>query len=199
MVLRARYYDPHTAEFTSPDPLEYVDGMSLYRGYFVLVGIDPAGTDSKKQIPCSSFWIKKNVLTIHVERRRKLMQPKTDRLIDLARTREGARKALEEKFGKLNDFLKGSEEECDGCQCCITDIHRTIISRKTGWVVVWLSEEIDVTWKYYLYDMLESNYGICVSKDKHCPEPRITTTFFEGVNEVEYDPIHVWLGDPNSF
>jgi hypothetical protein len=42
---RARYYDPTTGEFTSPDPLEYVDGMSLYRGYFVMVGMDPKGTD----------------------------------------------------------------------------------------------------------------------------------------------------------
>ena len=40
---RARYYDPATAEFTSQDPLEYVDGMSLFRGYFVPRGVDPSG------------------------------------------------------------------------------------------------------------------------------------------------------------
>jgi hypothetical protein len=45
-VLRARYYDPSTGEFTSPDPLEYVDGMSLYRGYFVGFANDPLGTIS---------------------------------------------------------------------------------------------------------------------------------------------------------
>jgi hypothetical protein len=45
MVLRARYYDPSTGEFTSPDPLEYVDGMSLYRGYFSLRNTDPRGLD----------------------------------------------------------------------------------------------------------------------------------------------------------
>jgi len=28
-LLRARYYDPHSAEFISTDPLEYVDEMSL--------------------------------------------------------------------------------------------------------------------------------------------------------------------------
>jgi hypothetical protein len=43
MVLRARYYDPLTGEFISPDPLEYVDGMSLYRGYFVILSVDPDG------------------------------------------------------------------------------------------------------------------------------------------------------------
>jgi len=44
-LLRARYYDPHTAEFISTDPLEYVDGMSLFRGYFVVIGVDPFGRD----------------------------------------------------------------------------------------------------------------------------------------------------------
>jgi hypothetical protein len=42
-VQRARYYDPSTAEFTSRDPLEYVDGVSLYRGYFLPTGIDFGG------------------------------------------------------------------------------------------------------------------------------------------------------------
>jgi len=34
-----------TGEFTSQDPLEFVDGMSLYRGYFVPSGWDPYGLD----------------------------------------------------------------------------------------------------------------------------------------------------------
>ncbi len=41
---RARCYDPSTGEFTSRDPLEYVDGMSVYRGYLLIAGIDPEGT-----------------------------------------------------------------------------------------------------------------------------------------------------------
>lgn len=43
MYYRARYYDPATSEFISRDPLEYVDGMSLYRAYFVPGGMDPWG------------------------------------------------------------------------------------------------------------------------------------------------------------
>ncbi len=43
LLIRARYYDPLTGEFTSRDPLEYVDGMSLYRGYFGIGGVDPFG------------------------------------------------------------------------------------------------------------------------------------------------------------
>ena len=41
---RARYYDTKTGEFISQDPLEYLDGMSMYRGYFVPNGWDPTGT-----------------------------------------------------------------------------------------------------------------------------------------------------------
>ncbi len=40
---RARYYDCSTGEFISQDPLEYVDGISLYRGYFLPAGVDPLG------------------------------------------------------------------------------------------------------------------------------------------------------------
>ena len=43
MYFRARYFDTTTGEFTSRDPLEYVDGMSLNRGYFVQGNIDPNG------------------------------------------------------------------------------------------------------------------------------------------------------------
>ena len=36
IYFRARYYDPTTGEFTSRDPLEYVDGMSMMRGYMAV-------------------------------------------------------------------------------------------------------------------------------------------------------------------
>lgn len=36
-------YAPTTGEFLSRDPLEYVDGMSLYRAYFVPAMMDPMG------------------------------------------------------------------------------------------------------------------------------------------------------------
>ena len=43
LYFRARYYDPQTGEFISRDPLEYVDGMSQYRAYFVPGATDPFG------------------------------------------------------------------------------------------------------------------------------------------------------------
>lgn len=43
MYFRARYYDPLLGEFISRDPFEYVDGMSLYRAYFVPGRVDPSG------------------------------------------------------------------------------------------------------------------------------------------------------------
>jgi RHS repeat-associated protein len=39
----ARWYDPSLGRFISRDPLEYVDGMSLYRAYFVPKSVDPSG------------------------------------------------------------------------------------------------------------------------------------------------------------
>ena len=51
LLIRARYYDPMTGEFTSRDPLEYVDGMSLYRAYFGLGGVDPSGLS-----PCGDIY-----------------------------------------------------------------------------------------------------------------------------------------------
>ncbi len=41
---RARWYDPATGGFVSRDPLRYVDGMSLYRGYIQTSRTDPSGT-----------------------------------------------------------------------------------------------------------------------------------------------------------
>ncbi len=44
MYFRARYYDPENAGFVSQDPLEQIDGASIYRGYFVPNRVDPSGT-----------------------------------------------------------------------------------------------------------------------------------------------------------
>ena len=44
MYFRARFYDPATGEFISQDPLEYVDGMSMYRSYLSFNRVDPKGS-----------------------------------------------------------------------------------------------------------------------------------------------------------
>lgn len=49
MNSRARYFDPTVGEFASQDPTGYVDGMSLFRGYFLPSGVDPDG--------CKWHWI----------------------------------------------------------------------------------------------------------------------------------------------
>jgi RHS repeat-associated protein len=41
---RARWYDAALGRFVNRDPIGYVDGMSLYGGYFANVGLDPQGT-----------------------------------------------------------------------------------------------------------------------------------------------------------
>ncbi len=40
---RARYYDPTTGEFIEQDPIGFINGPSLFRGYFVLKNSDPSG------------------------------------------------------------------------------------------------------------------------------------------------------------
>jgi RHS repeat-associated protein len=40
---RARYFDSDLGRFISRDPLRYVDGLSLYRGFFVPSNMDPSG------------------------------------------------------------------------------------------------------------------------------------------------------------
>ena len=43
MYFRLRMYQPETGSFVSRDPIGYVDGMSLYLGYFAPHGRDPMG------------------------------------------------------------------------------------------------------------------------------------------------------------
>ena len=48
--LRARWYSPGLGRFTSRDPLHYVDGPSLYRGYFSPGSVDPWGLVNLKDM-----------------------------------------------------------------------------------------------------------------------------------------------------
>ena len=52
-----------TGEFISRDPLEYVDGMSLYRGYFVPGAMDPSGTEIEHTFSNSDEWGGRPILT----------------------------------------------------------------------------------------------------------------------------------------
>jgi RHS repeat-associated protein len=56
---RARWYDALSGRFCSRDPAGYVDGMSLYRGYFVPDGLDPFG---EKNIPIGEACIRITVV-----------------------------------------------------------------------------------------------------------------------------------------
>ncbi len=51
---RARIYSAQLGRFISRDPLGFVDGMSLYRAYFVPGGMDPDGTDSLTPRACTA-------------------------------------------------------------------------------------------------------------------------------------------------
>lgn len=44
---RARYFDNDMGRFLNRDPIGYVDGSNLYRGYFVNGGVDPFGLEDE--------------------------------------------------------------------------------------------------------------------------------------------------------
>lgn len=54
MYFRARYYSGELGRFVGRDPLGYVDGMSMYRGYFVVNGVDPSGMATTYPFSCSN-------------------------------------------------------------------------------------------------------------------------------------------------
>ena len=47
---RARYYSPNKGRFISRDPMGYVDGLSMYAGYFAeAFNLDPTGYAAVKE------------------------------------------------------------------------------------------------------------------------------------------------------
>jgi RHS repeat-associated protein len=129
-VLRARYYDPSTGEFTSPDPLEYVDGMSLYRGYFAFVDIDPIGRFSirrdKNKINNANEandWCKK-VIDWRKEVDTEAEPPKISdesnadcqRKIAEIFEKSDSKSRLSKIFGQFNDQCKKPPIRCECCK-----------------------------------------------------------------------------------
>ena len=49
---RARMYDSVSGKFLGRDPSGYVDGQSLYRGYFIVTSVDPSGQCKKRNFEC---------------------------------------------------------------------------------------------------------------------------------------------------
>ena len=56
LFARSRYFSPELGRFISRDPAGYVDGYSLYNGYFVPNGLDPTGLSETWNWDFSSFW-----------------------------------------------------------------------------------------------------------------------------------------------
>ena len=54
-LYRARFYHAELGRFVSRDPVGYVDGINLYRGYFVPGGTDPEGLITVR-CHCYSSW-----------------------------------------------------------------------------------------------------------------------------------------------
>ena len=61
---RARYYSAQLGRFISRDPHGFVDGMSLYRAYFVPGGTDPQGHGVLQNAECEKDVAKTQGLTM---------------------------------------------------------------------------------------------------------------------------------------
>jgi len=111
---RARYYDASLGQFISRDPLNYVDGMNLYRGYFAVNFVDSFGLNkecgfcfnikSAKVTSCSALNISTSgcgyLVTNHINEKRLC-----DAIIEML---EGVKKKKPE----------GIKVECkSGCKC----------------------------------------------------------------------------------
>jgi len=57
VLICARFFDPQAGEFVSTDPLQYVDGFSLYRGYMAPSNIYPFGLKCDGDGPCTKCLI----------------------------------------------------------------------------------------------------------------------------------------------
>ncbi len=58
---RARYFDNYLGRFINHDPIGYVDGLNLYRGYFIPNLLDPEGLCKKKCGPDITEWLVKTM------------------------------------------------------------------------------------------------------------------------------------------
>ena len=123
---RARWFDSELSRFTNRDPLEYNDGMSLYRGYFMPIGMDPSGL-------FSSF--------VPAEKCRKRMKRRKKKIDDLRRRR---------KDGKLRrgvgDCRRNSK--CEVVTIVIELAHscsRSLVGRYIGHTGIGIGDD------YYVY------------------------------------------------
>ena len=115
IYVRARTYQPTTGRWLSKDPLEFVDGPNLYKGYFVPRGIDPSGL-SECFLHASWFTIG----TIERANPKPGIPPWVARIRDLACVRK-----IQDA---IRDLWRGVKESKDcpigWAPCCYTDVFR---------------------------------------------------------------------------
>jgi len=112
MYFRARYYNPLTGEFLSRDPMEFVDGMSLHRGYFGLQHVDPTGkTCQGKKAFCEVIAGPE----YNIKPKKKPFLPRKVKPIVPWRDLNGDRRAKFELSAKFRDD-PGSGAECRCCE-----------------------------------------------------------------------------------
>jgi RHS repeat-associated protein len=182
---RARWYDPATGGFVTRDPLGYVDGMSLYRGYFGIIWLDPHGTmrvDDEKDwdgIPLDNPYSGKEFGDQIWERVGKL-----ERVGWLVRPTEAKGMAWRdptenERSHNKNSYAETKQKAGVGCSCLPCDCHDPVKYyvycdvKAVFEIVIYrgrISEPMRIEWAYgheqvYVNNMIELTMTIAEGLD----------------------------------
>lgn len=129
MYFRARYYDSTTGEFIGRDPLGYIDGMSLYRGYFVPGGVDPTGLERNWWNPSDWGPLLCEAVIGNEEERREMMfgnnREDQGRLIDDLTTNE-------DKISDPNQFMSNTKRPTPFAEESMEQLSETAINHLAG-------------------------------------------------------------------
>ena len=134
--VHARYFDPEGGRFINRDPLEYVDGMSLYAGYFAQrFTVDPSGTVIKKEIEHndydSNFENEKKIkITVHLSDDCK---DKVEAVLDVIKlTQKSAMRGKNHPTKHRSDtkwFGAVTKKEQEGIQKVYEDTYKSLIHK----------------------------------------------------------------------
>ena len=110
IYFRARLYDPTTGEFTSRDPLEYVNGMSIMRAYVSLSMVDPFGLECS--IDCSTATTGKHVFHDLEAPPYEVGAGATDDIKATVPKNGKGTRTVDEVIGTIDRWITDPENEC---------------------------------------------------------------------------------------
>ncbi len=150
MYFRARYYDPDNGEFISQDPMEQVDGASVYLGHFVPNAVDPVGQQifvhsyATGGVALAEFTARSNFLFAVVDSLQAIIGDCAKlkvRTIELLTIRNVNIKNVAEII------YEDEKEECDNLECW-KELKRALDSEKE-FRIRYHTNETDAHWRHF--------------------------------------------------